>query len=396
MPKLKAETDTAVTGGARVAELRHTRGVTQAALARQAQISVSLLSKVEVGDRTLTPGIAGAIARALQISLGALYGEAEVTADQSALLEKLRTAVRRYDLPDQTSVPDPTQLRADLNRAVELREQSDLAGLLRMLPGLLTRATTYAHAAANPQAWALLADVYSVTYALAARNRWMDLVELAPVRQSWATGQRPNPLLTAVAARDRAGTFLNCGDFESGLTVVDRAIVAAEATLANAEKAFATGTLHLRGMTLAGRQGDRSEAQRHIHAAWAAAEEFPRDVRIHNQIFGPDNTATHELATKGDLGQPREVIRLASELIRNDTDLPPTRIGPVHINAARAHLDLGNRDDAQTSLVQAWDIVPQMAKVHPMSREVLRVLISLHRRSNPQLTKLARMAGLTG
>jgi transcriptional regulator with XRE-family HTH domain len=392
MPKLKAEADTAVTGGARVAELRHTRGVTQAALARQAQISVSLLSKVEVGDRTLTPGIAGAIARALQISLGALYGEAEVTADQSALLEKLRTAVRRYDLPDQTSVPDPIQLRADLNRAVELRERSDLAGLLRMLPGLLTRATTYAHAAASPQGWALLADVYSVTYYLAARHRWMDLVEIAPAHQAWAAGQLP--LLSAGAAVQRAGAFLNNGDFEGGLIVVDRAIVAAEAALTGSEKAFAAGSLHLRGMTLAGRLNDRAEAQRHIQAAWGAAEEFSADVVAHSERFGPHNTATHVLATEGDLGRPRNVIRLAEELTSRDTGLPPTRIVDVHTSTARAHLDLGNREDAQTSLVQAWDIAPQKAKVHPMSREVLRVLISLHRRSNPQLTKLAQMAGL--
>jgi hypothetical protein len=46
--------------------------------------------------------------------------------------------------------------------------------------------------------------------------------------------------------------------------------------------------------------------------------------------------------------------------------------------------------------MQAWNIAPQKAKVHPMSREVLRVLISLHRRSNPQLIKLAKQAGLTG
>ncbi|MGH3884933.1 MAG: transcriptional regulator, partial [Pseudonocardiaceae bacterium] len=114
----------------------------------------------------------------------------------------------------------------------------------------------------------------------------------------------------------------------------------------------------------------------------------------HNQIFGPANTATHVLATEGDLGHTRDVIRLAEELTSNDTGLPPTRIGPVHINTARAQLDLGDRDGAQTSLVQAWDIVPQMAKIHPMSREVLRVLISLHRRCNPQLVKLAKQAGL--
>jgi transcriptional regulator with XRE-family HTH domain len=382
-------------GGSRVAELRKERGITQTALARRAGISISLLSKIEIGDRALTPAIAAAIARALQISLGALYGEVEVSEDQSVLLEDLRTAVRRYDIPDQTLTPELAPLRIEVDQAITLRERTDLAGLLRMLPDLLTRATTYAHTAASPQAWALLADVYSVVYALAARNRWMDLVEVAPVRQGWAASQQSNPLVTAVAARDRAGAFLNCGDFDGGLTVVDRAIAAAEAALSGPEKAFATGTLHLRGMTLAGRRGDRVEAQRHIHAAWNAAAEFPDDRQLHNQIFGPANTATHVLATEGDLGHPRNVIRLADELTSNDAGLPPTRLGPVHINTARAQLDLGNRDGAQTSLVQAWDIAPQMAKIHPMSREVLRVLISLHRRSNPQLVTLAKQAGLT-
>ncbi|MGH3823608.1 MAG: helix-turn-helix domain-containing protein [Pseudonocardiaceae bacterium] len=386
---------TAVNGGARVAELRKARGITQTALARRAGISVSLLSKIEIGDRTLTPGIAAVIAGALQISLGALYGEATVAEDQGVLLEDLRTAVRRYDLPDQAPVPEHAQLRAEVGQATALMEQTNLAALLRILPGLLTRTTTYAHAAASPQGWALLADVYSLTYWLAAKHRWTDLVEVAPIRQAWAAGQQPNPVVDAVAAGSRAGTFLNCGDFTSGLVVVDRAIVAAETALTGPEKAFATGTLHLRGMILAGRLGERTEAQRHIRAAWTAAEEFPHDVRVHRDLFGPANTETHVLQTEGCLGRPREVIRLADELSSAGTGLPPTRIYTCHIYTARAHLDLGDRDNAHTSLVQAWNIAPQRAKIHPMSREVLRVLISLQRRSNPQLIKLAKQAGLT-
>ncbi|MGI9003081.1 MAG: helix-turn-helix domain-containing protein [Pseudonocardia sp.] len=52
----------------RVAELRKARDLTQAALARRAGVSVSLLSKIEIGDRTLPPTIAAAIARALPSS----------------------------------------------------------------------------------------------------------------------------------------------------------------------------------------------------------------------------------------------------------------------------------------------------------------------------------------
>ncbi|MGH3430059.1 MAG: helix-turn-helix domain-containing protein, partial [Mycobacteriales bacterium] len=344
----------AATGGARVAELRKTRELTQVALARRAGVSVSLLSKIEVGDRTLTPAIATAIARALKISLGALYGEVEIAQDQSVLLVELRSAVRRYDIPYQAPMPDPTQLRAEVDRAITLREQADLAGLLRMLPGLLTRATTYAHAAASPQGWALLADVYSVVYYLAARNRWMDLVDIAPIRQTWAAGQQPNPLVSALGALDRAGAFLNCGDFDGGLTVVDRAIVAAEGALTGPEKAFATGTLCMRGMELAGRLNDQAEAQRYIHAVWTAAEEFPTDLRIHTQLFGPANAATHVLATEGDLGRPREVIRLAEQLNSNDTGLPPTKLIEVHTSTARAQLDLGDRDGALTSLIKSF------------------------------------------
>jgi hypothetical protein len=119
-------------------------------------------------------------------------------------------------------------LRIEVDQAIASREQTDLAKLLRTLPDLLTRATTYAHATASPQGWALLSDVYSIVYWLTARHRWMDLVEVAPIHQAWAADQLPNPLVNAVTERDRAGAFLNCGDFEGGLTVVDRALVAAE------------------------------------------------------------------------------------------------------------------------------------------------------------------------
>jgi hypothetical protein len=199
------------------------------------------------------------------------------------------------------------------------------------------------------EGWTVLADMYSAVYYLGARHRWMDLVEIAPIRDAWAADQRPNPLATAIAAVERAGTFLNCGDFEGGLIVVDRAIVAADAALTGAEKAFATGSLHLRGMTLAGRLKDPTEAKRHIHAAWTAAEEFPHDLQLHGQRFGPANTATHVLATEGELGRPRETIRIAEELTSRDNGLPPTRIVDVHISTARAYLDLGDREGAQTS-----------------------------------------------
>ncbi|MFF7233300.1 hypothetical protein [Streptomyces sioyaensis] len=46
------------------------------------------------------------------------------------------------------------------------------------------------------------------------------------------------------------------------------------------------------------------------------------------------------------------------------------------------------------SLIEAWNTAPQMAKVHPTSLELSRVLVSLHKRSNPKVTALAKKAGI--
>lgn len=47
------------------------------------------------------------------------------------------------------------------------------------------------------------------------------------------------------------------------------------------------------------------------------------------------------------------------------------------------------------SLSTAWDAAPQMARIHPMGREVFRVLSSLNRRGNAQLLRLSKLTGLS-
>lgn len=147
-------------------------------------------------------------------------------------------------------------------------------------------------------------------------------------------------------------------------------------------------------MTLAGRAGDKNEADRHVAAAWRAAEEFPEDTDDHGIHFGPENTATHVIATSTDLENHRGALETADSLLRQPHGLPATRIGPVHLNVSRARLALGDRDGALDSLVDAWNAAPQMAKVHPTSQELIRVLTSLHKRSNPKLAILSKRAGI--
>ncbi|MGI5436128.1 helix-turn-helix domain-containing protein [Streptomyces shenzhenensis] len=373
--------------GANVAARRKELGLSQVALARRAGVSVSLLSKIEVGDRALTQGVGAALARAMNLTLDELLGSAP-----EANLNELNWALRRFDVPGEPP-EHPERLQQEVDELNKLRWNTELSKVLRRLPGTLTRVTNHAHLTGEPKAWGLVADVYSVIYWLAARHRWMHLAELATLKQRMAA-ERADPIAAIVAARDDAGTFLNAGDFAGGLAIIDRAVVQAESMLTGRDRAYGLGILHLRGLTLAGRLKDKQTTDRHIEAAWRAAEGFPEDIAEHGIHFGPENTATHVISTASDMDQHRRALDTADDLIRGGMSLPATRVGPLYMNLGRSQLALGDQDGTLESLEKAWGIAPEMAAVHPTSLELTRVLISKHKRSNERLTRIAERSGM--
>jgi transcriptional regulator with XRE-family HTH domain len=373
--------------GANVAVRRKELGLSQVALARRAGVSVSLLSKIEVGDRALTQGVGAALARAMNLTLDELLGSAP-----EANLNELNWTIRRFDIPGETP-EHPERLQQEVDELNQLRWNTELSKVLQRLPGVLTRVTNHAHLTGEPKAWGLVADVYGVVYWIAARHRWMHLAELATMKQRMAA-DRADPIAAIVSARDDAGTFLNSGDFAGGLAIIDRAVVDAESTLRGRDRAYGLGILHLRGLTLAGRLKDKQTTNRHIEAAWRAAEEFPEDIAEHGIHFGPENTATHVISTASDMDQHQLALDTAEDLIRGGMSLPATRVAPFYMNLGRSQLALGDQDSTLESLERAWEVAPEMSAVHPTSLELTRVLVSKHKRSNERLTKLAQRAGI--
>ncbi|MFI0164781.1 helix-turn-helix domain-containing protein [Streptomyces sp. NPDC017095] len=381
--------------GASVAVLRKERGWGQERLAAAAGISKSLLGKIERGERPMTQGVAASIAQAIGVTLDELLGKAPVHEGDEARLLDLTRAIRRFGLPRDPEMTE-TDLITSLQQMVTLRERADLRGVMAKLPQLVSAATNHAHAAGTPDAWARVAEAYSTVYWLAARHRWMTLADLATTKQKLAAEQA-DPVTAAIAVRDEAGLYLNHGDFEDGLAVVDSGLVRVERDApTGAERLYALGILHLRGLTLAGRLRDRRTADRHIAKAWGLAEKLGQDVNRLGIHFGPQDTAVHVVATSADLGRHEDAIDTMNDLERlkkkGKLTLPTTRTSPLHMNVARSKLALGDREGALEELEEAWSLAPQMANVHPTAQELLRVLTSLHKRSNPRLTKLAKRA----
>ncbi|MEW2574198.1 helix-turn-helix transcriptional regulator [Streptomyces sp. NPDC047070] len=183
---------------ANVALLRRARGWSHPKLARRANVSHALLSKVEIGDRPLTPAVAAALGKALGVTMADVLVPASVAADDEQLLDVLRSAIRAFDLPDHQAVPGE-QVSAGIEAADRHRRAVDVTALMPILAPLLRDATTHAHTANTAGAWSALADVHSTVYWLAARHRWTDIVELAIIHQRWAAEQQPGPLAIAIA-----------------------------------------------------------------------------------------------------------------------------------------------------------------------------------------------------
>ncbi|MFE5120141.1 helix-turn-helix domain-containing protein [Streptomyces sp. NPDC056669] len=388
----------APSAGENIAVLRKVRGTSQASLARQMGISLSYLSKIETGLRPATPPLVASAASALRVTTARVYGDPfSDPSKQHELMDALRTVVRRHTLPRE-DVPPPSELAVSLQRAAQLRADTNYLELLQLLPRLLGQVTATAmESDGDATAWEQVADVYSCAYACAHRFRQPDLADMIVSRQQWAAHQTWNPSAEAAAAWNEAGTYQSAGEYSDGLAIIERAIVRYESAPGDdLERVVHLGSLHLRGIVLASRHEDKAATADHVRRATALAERITGpDVLQHNLTFGPGNTALYELAARIELGQPDKAAEVATPLLTTPpAGLKPSRIGRLAIDAARARLATKDLVGAEEALKQAFRVAPQMAEIHPMAREVLRVLWTMHQRSRRDLLAMAKRSGL--
>jgi transcriptional regulator with XRE-family HTH domain len=116
--------------GRAVSSARKARRLTQRELARQAAVSLSLLRKIEQGDRPLTPGVRAALTGVLG-PVPAAPGDAPAPGRVSAAIPLLQDVMDCYDLPpDPVMAPRPLpELRRAVARATQWRLASRYAEL---------------------------------------------------------------------------------------------------------------------------------------------------------------------------------------------------------------------------------------------------------------------------
>jgi transcriptional regulator with XRE-family HTH domain len=212
--------------GVRIAELRKIHGLTQQALAARANVSYSLLRKVERGERPASSSFIAAIARALGVSVLDIteqpYGvhNARATSEQAGV-PVLRQALVEGDDPElDTSLRPLDDLRTAVAEMKEFDRRTKHAEVVRALPDVLRhlhRAVFDLPSRERAGAYDVLAAAYSYAVVALYRLGHLDLSHLADERARAAAAHSDDPLRAAVAEWNHSLILMFDGSYPAGL-----------------------------------------------------------------------------------------------------------------------------------------------------------------------------------
>jgi transcriptional regulator with XRE-family HTH domain len=390
--------------GARVAAIRKTRGWTARELARRAQISYSLLAKVETGAVPASPAFIGAVARALGVDVTRVTGQPYAEPGNGSVLqgtiEPLRRALLAYDLPppDDTALRSLDELRTDVKAASLLGRQARYLQLSQTLPGLLHElqaAISDAGDAERPALYALLAEAYGGISGLAHQLGYTDLRALTLDRIEWASRLCEDPLRIARTQWSRGASLLGVAAYDQGLALMERTRgELGQDGLSEAARCV-YGSLHLRSSVLAARAGRRQESDAHLAEARDLAATVSPDINHYGMEFGLANVGLHDVSAAVEMADGTLAVTRAREVERAGylSRLPPVRVGHYYIEVARGWLYHGDRHRALTALRRARRVAPQQCRYHPLVRDTVQAIAHAEPRPNEDLRAFAAWLG---
>ncbi|MFE6858297.1 helix-turn-helix domain-containing protein [Nocardia sp. NPDC057668] len=388
--------------GVRIAEVRKLRGLTQLVLARRANVSYSLLRKVESGERPASHSLVSAVARAMSVGVVDLtdqpYGSrnAEPKSEQAGV-PALRQALVEGDDPELDTRPLSLQ---ELTTAVaELKawdRRTKHAEVVRALPNVLRHlhhARNELPTAERPRANELLSAAYANAVVSLYRLGHLDLAHLADERARTAAERGDDPLRIATSEWNHALIQLFDGSYRGGLRSISRANTHVDLAPKSAAAMSVRGALHLRAAILAARTGDTDRADDYLDAADSCVAPRQEQANHYSTKFSAANVDIHRVAIPVELSDGTTAVSRAAS-IQLPATTAPSRSGHYFIDLSRAWLLHGDRTKALESLHRARKIAPQLTRYHPQVHETVHALAISDVRSTDTLAGFAAWCGI--
>lgn len=382
----------------RIAEWRKLAGLTQNQLASKANVSASLVRKVEQGRAPASPAFVAAVARALNTGVADLLGQpfAQRTRMEHRLhatIPPLWRELAAYNVaPDEGVQPRSLD---DLAKAVALashhRHAVNLNALGSELPGLLAelRAQVWSTTGAEQErAYWLLTEAYYAASQAAYKLGYIDLASLAVDRYEWAAERSGDELAVLVGDYQRAGEMIGAADWNGALRLLEQSRARiADRVSGNDAPTSPCGAASTSSPAWPPPGPATWPPPTHWNEANEAAQRLGADRDDYRLCFGPTNVNIWSVGLAVEAMDGTEAVKRAQRF-----DIPPQtqreRAGHHWIDVARGFLLHGDLDKATRSLYRAKEISPQQTKYHPMVHETIRTLARARRRTDP----VARLA----
>ncbi|MEC3955619.1 helix-turn-helix transcriptional regulator [Nocardia sp. CDC153] len=403
--------------GARVAELRRRRGLSQKELGAAIRRSESWVSQVE---RDVLPverlSVLQRLADVLGVAVRDLRPEAAepMAADRgdgqrpgSAVFEQLRLLLTGHPALDQLFGDDADRESAKLS---ELEERVDLAwqlanesrlvevgsSLLELIPDLehAARATT----AQRSEVLTLLSRAYQVAATAFTRQEEVDAAWVAADRALSAAEESGDALSVVAGTYRMAQAFLRLQRLEQAEQAARVSVAALTAQVASEsprpEVLSLYGSLQLMLAVIAATDGNRTAARTGLAAARAAADRLGEGRNDFDTEFGPTGVAVHAVAVAVELGDAGEALDTARTV--DASILSPERQARFLVDVARAHAQRRQAAEALDALLTAERLTPELVHTDHRAREVVRDLLQFAgRRPADELRELAGRAVIT-
>ncbi|QTI88552.1 helix-turn-helix transcriptional regulator [Streptomyces sp. AgN23] len=389
--------------GACIARTRRERDLTQQGLAMRANVSKSLLSKVECGQRPASPSLIAACARALSVTTSDLLGQPytqELRRERlDEVIQPIRVSMENWDIPLDWQVPArPVALiRADMEKVLVQRRQAEYLPMAVDLPALIDECVQAIHTTSGEerrQAHECLAWAFRCVFTLAWSFGYVDLATVALQRLDWAAPRADEPGLAAMYGYLRAQTTLSSSRYDLGMRIVDSSLRDLEGQASRSAEGLAAmaGVLQLRAAVIAGRMKDPDQVEARVTEARELAERTG-ETSAYGVGWGPTNVGVHAIAIACDLEEYDQAVQLADD-VRFPKRWDRSRAGHHWLDLSRANVWTGDSAQALDCLQKARRTAPQQTRYHPTTRETVIALRSRERSRGSELAEFAGWIGL--
>ncbi|MFI1762448.1 helix-turn-helix domain-containing protein [Streptomyces sp. NPDC020800] len=386
--------------GKRLQDVRKRRGMTQRQLASESGVSVSLIRKLEQGERADTRlETARRLAQVLRVPTTILMGEHEDESEVAPSTGDRWEAVRRslvapIRVDGVAEEPTVRGVQEALESALPLFSGDRFAELSVILPPLLRDADIIAES--GPEGRAVRVRLSQLTGWLLTQTRQFEAADIALSRSLEESSDR---LQAAATVSTQCWLLLRRGRLAEARELATRWADEVEPRISRATPAelSAWGWLLLRASAAAirdNRAGEAEEALRYANsAAVALGREFaPRDDFL--QAFGPVTVALKRAENAMIVDRPDLVLKLSKRI-------PTSGMRPTSNNRNRHLLDVAEAHARSRDYAKSVEVLqgiradaPQWLPNQRYARDIFGRVIARRRTLTPEMRELADAIGV--